>query len=61
MEGDTVSMQDIFRFEFGGYNEDGSIRGRLAPTQVRPRVIDKAITDGLTLPPDLARLYPMPR
>ena len=36
MEGDTIVMTDIFRFEQTGIGEDGEIIGELKPTGMRP-------------------------
>src|SRR5437588_2901661 len=61
MEGETVSMQDIFRFEFHGYDENGMVLGRIAPTQVRSRIVDEARAAGVEIPNELLKLYPPPR
>ncbi len=58
MEGDTITMQDIFMFEALGQGEDGRILGELKPTGIRPQIIDRLHGMGLALPPDLARLFP---
>jgi pilus assembly protein CpaF len=49
MEGDTVTMQDIFVFEQTGF-EDGRVIGRLRPTGLRPKFIYKLETSGINLP-----------
>jgi pilus assembly protein CpaF len=36
LEGDVVTMNDIFLFEFEGENLDGSLRGRFKVSRVRP-------------------------
>jgi pilus assembly protein CpaF len=36
MEGDVVTMQDIFAFEQTGVSPDGRVEGRLQPTGIRP-------------------------
>jgi len=36
MEGEVVTMQDLFRFERRGIEADGRIRGALEPTGIRP-------------------------
>ncbi|HVA21527.1 MAG TPA: CpaF family protein [Candidatus Micrarchaeia archaeon] len=58
MEGDTITMQDIFMFEALGQGEDGRILGDLKPTGIRPQIIDRLHGMGIALPPDLARLFP---
>jgi pilus assembly protein CpaF len=41
MEGDVITMQDIFMFEQTGVEEDGRVIGRLRPTGIRPRCMDR--------------------
>jgi pilus assembly protein CpaF len=49
MEGDVITMTDLFVFEQTGY-EDGHVIGRLRPTGLRPKFIDKIEAAGLNLP-----------
>ncbi|MGD2161877.1 MAG: CpaF family protein [Anaerolineales bacterium] len=49
MEGDVITMTDIFVFEQTGF-EDGKVIGRLRPTGLRPRFIDKVEASGINLP-----------
>ena len=49
MEGDVITMTDIFLFEQSGY-EDGKVIGRLRPTGLRPKFIDKIEGSGIHLP-----------
>jgi pilus assembly protein CpaF len=49
MEGDVITMTDIFQFEQSGY-EDGKVIGRLRPTGLRPKFIDKIEVAGVHLP-----------
>lgn len=49
MEGDVITMTDIFLFEQSGY-EDGKVIGRLRPTGLRPKFIDKVEGSGIHLP-----------
>jgi pilus assembly protein CpaF len=53
MEGDVVTMQDIFVFEQKGVDEKGKILGRLKPTGIRPKFYDKFELSGVQLPSDL--------
>jgi pilus assembly protein CpaF len=39
MEGPTVTMQEIYKFEQRGVDEKGRVVGQLAPTGVRPKVL----------------------
>jgi pilus assembly protein CpaF len=41
MEGPTVVMQEIFKFEQRGVDERGRVLGQLAPTGVRPKVLTR--------------------
>ena len=52
MEGDVIAMQDIFVFEQTGVVE-GKIQGRLRPTGIRPKFIEKFEVMGIHLPPAL--------
>jgi pilus assembly protein CpaF len=49
MEGDVITMTDIFVFEQTGY-EEGKIVGRLRPTGLRPKFMDKIEASGIHLP-----------
>jgi pilus assembly protein CpaF len=52
MEGDVITMTDIFVFEQTGF-EDGKVIGRLRPTGLRPRFLDKIEQGGIRLPPSI--------
>ena len=49
MEGDIITMTDIFIFEQTGL-EDGRVIGRLRPTGLRPKFMDKIEAAGIHLP-----------
>jgi pilus assembly protein CpaF len=53
MEGDIVTMQDLFRFEQRGIDSDGRVIGEFKGTGLRPRFADKFEVAGIHLPPDL--------
>ena len=55
MEGDIVTMQDIFRFRQTGIDAEGKVLGRFEATGVRPRFTDKLASRGSSLSPDLFR------
>jgi len=40
MEGEVVSMQDVFLYQQDGITPEGKVRGRHLPTQVRPKFLD---------------------
>ena len=50
MEGDVIVMQDVFVFEQTGVIE-GKIQGRLKPTGIRPKFVEKFEVMGINLPP----------
>jgi len=50
MEGDVVTMSDIFIFEQTGF-EKNKVIGRLRPTGLRPRMMDRIEEAGVHLPP----------
>jgi pilus assembly protein CpaF len=52
MEGDIITMTDIFVFEQTGY-EGGKIVGRLRSTGLRPKFMDKIEATGIHLPPSI--------
>ncbi|MHB1119808.1 MAG: CpaF family protein, partial [Bellilinea sp.] len=52
MEGDVVTMTDIYVFEQTGI-ENGKIIGKLRPTGLRPRFYEKIEAAGIHLPPSL--------
>ena len=47
MEGDIITMQDIFIFEPQGKDEMGHILGKFKPTGIRPKFMDKLINNGI--------------
>ena len=53
MEGDTIVLQDIFRFEQTGVDKQGKVLGYYRSTGIRPHFIDKLIAAGQLLPDDL--------
>jgi len=52
MEGDVVVMSDIFVFEQQGY-EGGKVIGRLKPTGLRPKFMDRIEDANIHLPPNI--------
>src|SRR6202166_189260 len=49
MEGDVISMQDIFVFERVGIDENGKVRGAFRATGIRPKFADRLATAGCRL------------
>jgi len=52
MEGDVITMTDIFVFEQTGY-ENNKLIGRFRPTGLRPKFMDKIEASGIHLPPSV--------
>ena len=55
MEGDIVTMQEIFRYRQTGVSADGQVKGRFEATGIRPRFVDQLEAYGISLPSDLFR------
>jgi pilus assembly protein CpaF len=51
MEGELISMQDIFVFERKGVDETGRVRGVFRATGIRPRFAERLATAGCRLKP----------
>jgi pilus assembly protein CpaF len=50
MEGEVVTMQDIFVFRKRGIRENGEVLGEFVPTGVRPKFAEKLLVTGIHLP-----------
>jgi pilus assembly protein CpaF len=55
MEGEVVTMQEIFRFRQTGMSADGQVQGRFEATGIRPRFIEQLVSHGINLSADLFR------
>lgn len=53
MEGDVITMQDIFIFKQQGRDEKGRITGAVVPTGIKPKFAEKLMDAGTTLSPDI--------
>jgi pilus assembly protein CpaF len=53
IEGDVITMQEIFRFEHTGIAADGQVQGRFVATGIRPKFVQRLKTRGITLREDL--------
>jgi pilus assembly protein CpaF len=49
MEGDVVTMQDIFKFRKQGVDEDGAIKGEFVATGMRPKCAELLVAAGIKL------------
>jgi pilus assembly protein CpaF len=52
MEGQIITLQDIFQFRQTGIGADGQVQGQLRSTGIRPKFADKFETFGIHLPDD---------
>ncbi|MDQ4097383.1 MAG: CpaF family protein, partial [Actinomycetota bacterium] len=50
MEGDTILLQDIFKYRLGPKGEDGKVDGELVATGLRPKFLDKLREVGVDIP-----------
>lgn len=50
MEGDTITLQDIYVFEQDGFNETGRVLGSHVPTGIVPVFLDKIKSTGENIP-----------
>jgi pilus assembly protein CpaF len=50
MEGETITMQEIFQYERTGVDSQGIVLGRFRPTGIRPRFAERLKACGLQLP-----------
>jgi pilus assembly protein CpaF len=53
MEGDVISMQDIFIFKKSGVSEDGRIMGTFQSTGIRPKFNETLRASGISFPSDI--------
>ena len=63
MEGDAFCLQEIFRFRQTGLDANGNALGQFEAGGVRPQILDRILSEGVALPPDLfrQRVLPPPR
>ncbi len=53
MEGDVITLQEIFTYEQKGLDQQGNLKGRFRATGVRPKFMERFAARGVTIPPDL--------
>ena len=53
MEGNIITIQDIFKFEKMGVRDDGVVLGGFRATGLRPRFAEQLETSGISLPPGI--------
>jgi pilus assembly protein CpaF len=57
MENDIITLQDIFKFERTGVDEDGNILGSLQPTGIVPKFVEQFKTGGVKMPLSVFQKY----
>ena len=55
MEGETITMQEIFRFKMTGRDPEGMVIGHFEATGIRPKFLNDAQVHGVELPSELFR------
>ncbi len=50
MEGEVITMQDIFIFQKKGIGEKGAVLGEFIPTGIRPKFAERLLIAGIQLP-----------
>jgi len=50
MEGEVVTMQDVFVFRKRGIRENGEVLGDFVPTGIRPKFAERLLVTGIKLP-----------
>ncbi len=58
MEGDTITMQDIFMMKAEGLDQQGNLKNDFELTGVRPQILDRLFDMGLAVPAEISRLFP---
>ena len=53
MEGDLITLQELFVFQQIGLDENRKVKGRFKATGVRPKFADRLAAKGVSLPSDL--------
>jgi len=53
LEGQVVTMQDLFRFHHEGTDSDGRVLGRVLPTGIQPRFLERLAEMGVSFPNEL--------
>jgi pilus assembly protein CpaF len=53
MEGEVVTLQEIFSFQQSGVDEEGRVRGRFSSSGIRPAFFEKLRAFGISIPNEL--------
>ena len=57
MEGDTITLQDLYKFQARGVDADGHVLGQHLCTGLRPQFLEKLVAQGIELPPALNQMW----
>jgi len=55
MEGDVITMQEIFAYELLGLDEERNVRGRFITTGIRPKFMKRLEAMGIQIPVQIFR------
>ena len=61
MEGDIISLQEIFSYEQLGLDQAGKVKGQFKATGIRPKCMERLKARGVQLPADVfnpEKVYP---
>ena len=53
MEGDTIVLTDVFKFDQTGITTEGKVEGTLKPTGIRPLFYSRLQASGIKLGPEI--------
>ena len=53
MEGEMLTMQELFTFERQGLDQEGRVKGEFRPTGIRPKFSEKLFAAGIRLPMEM--------
>jgi pilus assembly protein CpaF len=53
LEGNVITLQDLYRFVPEGVNEDGKVLGRFQATGLRPNFMEKFVINGIEMPQEM--------
>lgn len=60
MEGEMITMQEIFAYDQTGVSKDGKVEGRFTARGIRPKFADKLERMGFSFPTDMFHVAPKP-
>ena len=55
MEGDIITLQDVFIFDRKGLDDRGKVKGVHRATGLKPRCLDKLVSMGINVPDEYFR------